>query len=267
MSNYVPSRKTIRKPVRVPGIGLHSGMLCSVPLEPASAGTGLMVNGSSLTIDAIESSTLATTVRTPLGPVGTVEHLLAALYGAGIDDVHLSVEGGEIPALDGTAGAWRPHFEATDSFPREEVEPFTIENVIEIRDGKRLIRAEPARSLTIKVDVEFPRLGAFSFEESANRWENAATARTFGFFSQREALQQRGLARGASLENTLVFDDHGEALNEGGLRTPDEIARHKWIDCLGDLALLGRRLCAHVTAVRAGHHLHHALVRRILEDA
>lgn len=244
-------------------MGLHSGSVCSVRLEPAGAGSGILLNGSPLSIDNVQSSTLATTVSTPEGPVGTIEHLLAALFGAGIDDINLWVHGGEVPILDGTAGAWRAFLKPVESTPSTAALVLDLEQVVEIVEGDSSIRAEPWPRLTICVDVDFATLGRFTFECDATRWEEAGAARTFGFMSHAETLRDRGLARGANLDNTLVFEDDGDVLNQGGLRSEDEIARHKWIDCLGDLALLGRRLNARVTAVRAGHRLHHALVRRL----
>lgn len=259
------SRKTIRSQALVEGIGLHSGAMCRVHLQPAPAGTGIQLNGTPLTIHAVESSTLATTIETQRGRVQTVEHLLAAVYAHQVDDLELTVDGGEVPVLDGSAGAWISHLSPVNSYPLAARAPLVIDQVIEIRDGASLIRVEPAPYLTIAVEVDFPLLGAFNFVSDVANWEQAAFARTFGFLEQHEALKRRGLARGATLDNTLVFDNAGIPLNQNGLRYPDEIARHKWIDCLGDLALLGQQLCAKVTAVRAGHRLHHALVRRLVD--
>jgi UDP-3-O-[3-hydroxymyristoyl] N-acetylglucosamine deacetylase len=287
---------TIVRDVEWGGVGLHTGTPVRVGLTPASADTGIVFARAATEHEAevviparhafLRASTRATTlglepgVRAGLAgrsagdasQVATVEHLLATLYALGIDNVRVHVEGSELPAMDGSAlplvvqitGAGRAELAA-------ERRTVRLRKRIEIRDGDRRIVATPSDRLEIvySIDFDHPMIGRQTFELSdldAKRFENElAGARTFGFVHEVEALRTAGLARGASLENTLVLDDRG-LLNEGGLRYPDEFVRHKVIDLLGDLALIGAPLHARIEVERGGHALHHRLVAAILED-
>jgi UDP-3-O-[3-hydroxymyristoyl] N-acetylglucosamine deacetylase len=204
--------------------------------------------------------------------IATVEHLLATLFALEIDNVRVEVDGAEIPAMDGSAA----HFvdwvrsaerERQNSTRRElaVVKPF------EIRDGDRWIRIEPADALRISYAIDFahPCIGRQSLEipyfDGAVFERDLARARTFGFADEVEELRNAGLARGGSLGNTVVLDET-RVLNSGGLRWPDEFVRHKITDLLGDLALLGASLAAHIRVEKGGHRLHHQLVRALVEE-
>lgn len=250
------SRATLEAPVERAGVGLHTGRPCRARLDPAPCGHGWTLNGAPLAALALADATLATTLATPTGPVATVEHLLAALAGRRIDDVAITIHGGEVPLLDGSAAPWavaltaRPHGGARD--------PLTLTAPIEVHDGDRHLIATPAPALHLDVTIDFPLLGRQRYAAPLTDFDRAAPARTFGFAADLQALHAAGRAHGASLDNTLAYDPHGRPLTPH--RLPDEPARHKWIDLLGDLALLGRPLTAHITAHKPGHALHHRLI-------
>ncbi len=270
---------TIAQPVEAYGLGLHSGARVGLRLEPAEGGI-VFAMACGAEIPALYASVRSGARATVLGAstssdqtVATVEHLLAVLSVLGIDSVRIHVEGPELPAFDGSA---RDFFELVSRAGRRETSikcaPIKLVAPIEIREGDRFIRAEPAEEFGFHVGIDFPHVAigrqvltcaSLSAEEFEQK---IAPARTFGFLSEVEALRAAGLAKGASFENTLVLGDQG-LLNEDGLRFEDEFVRHKTLDLLGDLALLGAPLEAFVTVEKGGHRLHHKLVEAILERA
>lgn len=254
-------RTTVRGERGWTGRGLHSGQPCKVIVSPAASGHGRRFNGRPATIEHVVDGAWCTTIDTDDGPVRTVEHLLAALAGLGIDDCDVRVQGGEVPILDGSAGPFREGLEPLEQ--KGQRDPLTLRSPVEVRDGDRWVRALPAEVPSLAVDVAYRGLGRQTFDATLGAFAAASTARTFGFLRDRTRLEKAGLAKGAALANTLVFDDSGQPINPGGLRFDDEPARHKWLDLLGDLALLGRPLQARVVAYRGGHALHHALVRAL----
>jgi len=284
-------------------VGIHSGEPVELALCPAESGSGIVFvlhprgnlgEGASnagaepveipARADAVVSTRRATTLSAPGSPPGggrgpqgpvtltTVEHLLATLYVLEIDNVRIELDGPEVPVMDGSAAAF---FALAREAGRVELETprseFEITRPLEIVDGERWIRVSPCDRLKISYAVDFDHeairrqsieldaLDAHSFEREL------AGARTFGFAHEVEALRRAGLARGGSLENTVVLSETG-VVNEGGLRWPDEFVRHKVIDLLGDLALLGGRLRAHLEVERGGHSLHHRLVRALVDE-
>ena len=295
---------TIARVVEWGGVGLHTGAPARVRLTPAPADTGIVfaraearATAGAATDDADEisiparhdflrASARATTLglepvagaEADGGPAGvgaevaTVEHLLATLYAFAIDNVRVRVEGPELPAMDGSALPLVAQLKAAGrTVLAADRRTVRLAAPIEIRDGDRSIVATPSDRLQIvySIDFDHPMIGRQRFELSgldAKRFENElAGARTFGFAHEVEALRAAGLARGASFENTLVLDERG-LLNPGGLREPDEFVRHKIIDLLGDLALIGAPLQARIEVERGGHALHHGLVAAILAE-
>jgi len=284
---------TVARRVAWSGTGLHSGEPVELALCPAAADTGIVFvslgvaeDGGDVEIPAlahaVRSTTRATTLAAPAVSVGsgcsrpdiviaTVEHLLAALYALKIDNLRIEVRGCEIPVMDGSAApfvAWiRRAGRAPLDAPRLELR---VMKSFEILDGDRWIRIEPADTLRISYAIDFshpcigrqtlelPRLDEEIFEREL------AAARTFGFVHEVEALRLAGLARGGNLDNTVVLDDAG-VRNVGGLRWPDEFVRHKIIDLIGDLALLGAPLRGHIRVERGGHALHQRLVEALID--
>ncbi len=252
-------RLTLKRGLRWRGVGLHTGRPAEVRLAPAPPGTGWRLNGGAVSVERVVGATRATTLETPRGPVLTVEHLFAALYAQGVDDAEIAVRGGEVPALGGSAAAWGTL--PLVAHPGERA-PLSLEAPVEVRADGAWIRLEPAPRLSLVVEVSFPGLAPSRFETTDPT--ECLDARTFGYLRDVPAMRRAGLAGGANLDNAIALDDAGRPLNPGGLRHPDELARHKALDLLGDLALLGRPLRARVTAHRAGHALHHALVRALI---
>jgi UDP-3-O-[3-hydroxymyristoyl] N-acetylglucosamine deacetylase len=204
--------------------------------------------------------------------VGTVEHLLAVLACRGVDNVRVEVDGPEIPVMDGSAEPFDYLIRSTGTIaqpvPRRVIRIRRPVEVVDPGDPRRRLRIEPARrfSVSYSVDFDHPVIGRQCLEVADVTptffQAELARARTFGFLAQVDALRRVGLARGASLANTVVLDDEG-VMNEGGLRWADEFVRHKLLDLLGDLALLGHPVRGHVHVERGGHGLHLALLREL----
>ncbi len=245
------------------GVGLHSGADCSAMLTPAPPEHGLRINGAAVRLDAVAGAQYATTLETASGPVSTVEHLLAALMGAGIDDVDVRIEGGEVPILDGSAAPWFSAIEPRAHGGRRWV--YVVERPLVVEGAGGRLEVTPAETLSLSVSIDFPALGPQEFSAPVSAFERVADARTFGFLPDVEPLRRRGLIAGASLENVLVFDGAGGVKNPEGARGNREPARHKWLDLLGDLALFGAPLRGAFSGSRAGHTLHHAMVRALLD--
>lgn len=268
---------TIAEPVLIRGVGLHSGVEVEVTLRPAKADTGIRFlrvdSGRSEILaspDAVRSTKRATTLaQGDEARVGTVEHLLAALYALGIHNVRVEVFGPEIPVLDGSARLLLDWIRKAGCVPlgseRREIE---IVATHEIRTPERSIRIAPPgpdSGLRIAYAIDFPhpcigrqaitlpRLDAQSFEREV------AGARTFGFVEEVEALRAAGLGAGGSFENTIILDKE-TVLNPEPLRWPDEFVRHKVLDLIGDLALFGATIHGQVEVDRGGHALHHELL-------
>jgi UDP-3-O-[3-hydroxymyristoyl] N-acetylglucosamine deacetylase len=264
-------------PVQCTGIGLHSGEPVDLTLQPAAAGTGLLfirTDGPQpvrfpARAEWVTDTTLATTLGNEDARLSTVEHLIAALRGMAIDNCTVSVSGPELPIMDGSAASFvylirQAGVRAQPRMRRRIV----IRRPIEVRDGQRSVRVVPSRDFKLSVEIDYahPSIGRQSIESLVINPETfareIAPARTFGFLRDTQRLRAIGLARGGSLANAIVLDE-SRVLNPEGLRFRDEFARHKVLDLLGDLALLGVPLQGHVTAVRGGHQLHQALVAEI----
>jgi len=274
-------QRTIAEKVTCTGIGLHTGAPVELALHPARAYSGVVFERTDTTHpteiparpDCVTSTQHATTVGRGGATIGTVEHLLAACYGLGVDNLRVEVRGPEIPVMDGSADPFvyllRQAGLFEQSAPRRVLR---VREPVEVRDGVRRIRVEPSRRLQVSYAVDFahPTIGRQqmaglalvngTFESELSR------ARTFGFLHEVEALWRAGLARGGSLENTVVLDDAG-VMNPEGLRWSDEFVRHKALDLLGDLALLGMPLVGHVHVERGGHALHQRLVAELARRA
>jgi len=273
-------QRTIAEKVSCTGVGLHSGAPTQLTLHPARAGAGVVFVrtdlGAPVEIPARSSEVVSTALATTLGrgeaAVGTVEHLLAAIYGLGIDNLRIEVDGPELPVMDGSAAPFVYLIRSAGIFEQRDARRvLRVRRKIEVADGDRRISIEPARDfrVTYAVDFDHPAirrqqlvLGPLSPE----RFEHEiSAARTFGFLREVNALWDAGFARGGSLDNTVVLDDE-RVVNPEGLRWSDEFVRHKVLDLCGDLALLGVAVCGHVRAERSGHEMHQRLVSAILSQ-
>jgi len=271
-------RKTINANVSITGIGLHSGIYTKVELHPAPAGSGITFVRADLDwmrIPASQASTTALDYATTVGKddvaVGTVEHLLSAVAACGITDLDIHIDGPEVPIVDGSALPFMHLIDAAGVRGLDaKVRVLRIDRPIEVVEGDKSIRLTPSNRLSIKYKIDFdhPAVGqqAMQFDfhhESFLR--KIAPARTFGFVRDVEKLRAAGLARGGSIENCIVLDDDG--VRNGPLRFRDEFVRHKILDLIGDLALIGRPIVGEISAYRAGHALHSRFVEQILRAA
>lgn len=265
-------QKTIRQPVSVSGIGLHSGKTVDLRIAPAPPNFGIVfhVVGHPEPIPAAPESVVDSHYATTVGRNGTriqtVEHLLAAAAGLGIDNLDITVDGAEIPATDGSAKPFVALLtaagRASQSAPRRRI---VIPHPIHVGGGGRWIQIVPSDVFRISytLDHEHPAIGTLALccvPSERMFIEDFAPARTYGFLEDLGRLRRNGLARGGSLENAVVLGQRG-VLN--GLRYRDEFVRHKILDLIGDLALLGRPVVGHVIARNAGHDLNFQLVVEI----
>jgi UDP-3-O-[3-hydroxymyristoyl] N-acetylglucosamine deacetylase len=273
-------QQTIAEKVSCTGIGLHSGAPTQLTLHPARAGAGIVFVRTDLPdpveiparSNQVSSTALATTLGHGDATVATVEHLMAALYGLGIDNVRVEVDGPELPVMDGSSAPFVYLIRSAGVFTqRARRSLLRIRKPVEVVDGARSIRIEPARDfrVTYAVDFEHPAIRrqqlALAPLDADGFEREISAARTFGFLREVEALWDAGFARGGSLDNTVVLDDE-KVVNAEGLRWPDEFVRHKVLDLCGDLALLGAAVQGHVHVERGGHFLHQKLVEAILAE-
>jgi UDP-3-O-[3-hydroxymyristoyl] N-acetylglucosamine deacetylase len=273
-----PAQATLARAAECRGVGLHTGKPASVTLLPAPAGHGVRFVRRDLpsapqlpaTLDQVGATHLATSLGSGDHAVGTVEHLLAALYAAGIDNLLIQSDGPELPILDGSARPWCRLIDETGRLEQASAAALTrVVRPVEVRSGERSVRLSPCSELVIDARVTFdhPRIGTQRLEfRLADFRDELSWARTFGFLDQVEALREAGYARGGSLDNAVVFTPEGGVLNPEGLRAPDEPLRHKLLDMVGDLALLGTRLHARVEADRPGHGMTLAVLRALQAD-
>ncbi|MFZ5875915.1 MAG: UDP-3-O-acyl-N-acetylglucosamine deacetylase [Nitrospirota bacterium] len=263
-------QQTIQHPVRCEGVGLHSGQPVSVWLHPADPDTGIRFVKKTATgdtwlhasIDEVSQTRLATSLGQGESIVHTVEHLLAAISGMGVDNIVVEVTASEIPIMDGSA---KPFVEAIveAGIVRQSAarSVMVITKAFEVRDGDGWIAAKPSSRLEIHNTVEYDHAAigrqVFAYQDNgpADFAATLAPARTFGFLRDVEHLKAAGYILGGSLANAVVVGPSG-VLNPEGLRWSDEFVRHKTLDLVGDLMLLGTALRGRITAYKAGHRLH-----------
>ena len=272
----MPAQQTLRCAATASGVGVHSGVRCRVTLEPAPPEHGLRIvradhpGATPVPIDvcAVVDSRLATVLGGDGWRVATVEHLLAALRALGVDNALLAVEGPEIPVLDGSALPWVELLRDTgllhQDTPRKTL---VLRREIAVADGARAARLAPCATLRLEASIHYPHPSIGS-QKRASDVESFATdiapARTYGFLHEVEAMRAAGLGRGGSLDNAVVYGPEGP-LNPGGLRFPDEPVRHKLLDMVGDLALVGMPVRGCFSAHLPGHALNARLVRALLD--
>ena len=266
---------TLKTSFELSGVGLHLGREAKVKVMPAQAGAGryfVRVDLPDLPViparvDAVGQTTLSTELQVGAAKVRTVEHLLASLVGCHVDDARIEIDGSELPLLDGSAQNWCEAIAKAGIVNRDASTSITPSEPIWIRDGDRFVAALPAPQTRLTYGIDFP------YEAIGNQWHSwcpeedfataIAPARTFGFAEQIEQLQQAGLIKGGNLENALVCSDRGWV--NPPLRFTNEPARHKLLDLVGDLSLLGKLPTAHIIAYKASHKLHVQLAKKLTE--
>jgi UDP-3-O-[3-hydroxymyristoyl] N-acetylglucosamine deacetylase len=273
----MPYQLTIQRPVETEGIGLHTAVHCRMRLVPAPANTGIVfrrVDLDNFEIEAHVRNVARVSYATSLMRQGvllsTTEHVLAALYSCGVDNVYVELDALELPILDGSAKPFIDLLERAGTRRlRRQRRYIRVVKPLEFSDGDRRIGIYPADEFRVHcfVDYDHASVGPQEVEMVVDRESfsrELAPARTFGFVKDFQELKAMGLIRGGSLENAIVLDD--KKIMNGPLRFPDEFGRHKALDLIGDLALVGRPLKARVVAHKAGHALHTQLVTRLLAD-
>src|SRR5262249_16675574 len=270
--------QTIAFPVEFSGVGLHTGENAALRILPAPAGKGIVFRRVDLDnfelradVATVARVAYATTLMSRGVWISTVEHLLSALYGVGIDNAYIELDNFEVPILDGSA---LPFTEAiaragiNEQHRRRQYIRITKEFVL--HDGDKTIGIYPSNHFALQYDIDFPHplIGRQRIDvrfTGTNYADFIAPARTFGFYHEVEKLQAGGLIRGGSLENAIVLTETG-MLNNTSLRFPDEFVRHKTLDLLGDFALIGQPVLGRLVADRGGHALHTRFVAELLES-
>ena len=274
----MPFQLTIQRPVETEGIGLHTAVPCRLRLVPAPADTGIVFRRTDLDNFEIEAHvrnvarvSYATSLMRQGVLLSTTEHVLAALYSCGVDNVYVELDALELPILDGSAKPFIDLLARAGTRRLRRLRRYIrVVKPLEFSDGDRRIGIYPAGEFRVEcyVDYDHPSVGPQEVELSVDRESfsrELAPARTFGFVKDFQGLKAMGLIRGGSMDNAIVLDDR--KIMNGPLRFPDEFGRHKALDLIGDLALLGRPLKARVVAHKAGHALHTQLVTRLLADS
>lgn len=271
------AEQTIRSAVECQGVGLHSGAPVCLRIVPAACGTGIVFRRTDLDgfeIEAVSRNVARVSYATSLMKKGvlisTTEHLLSAFIGTGIDNAIVELDNLELPILDGSALPFVQMIEAAGI--RRQRRPRTylrLRHSLELREGSKFIAIYPSDTYSVAYTIDFPHvlIGRQSFEvdlSDGNYLEQIAPARTFGSRADEQALRNMGLIRGASRDNCIVLTPNG--IENPPLRFGDEFVRHKVLDLIGDLALVGKRILGRVVADRAGHAMHAALVSRLLRD-
>ena len=271
-------QQTLRDKVTFSGIGLHTGKEITLTLRPAEAGTGIVFHrvdlSPAVSIEARSANVVNTRLSTTIGcgaaSVSTIEHLMAALYSCGVDNVHADINGPEVPIMDGSAAPFVKGIVKVGCKEQSKARKYlVVKKPVSVVEGDKRAAIIPSRHYKISFDMQFAhpavksqsRSMTFSQECFADEY---AGARTFGFLAEVETMKAHGLALGGSLDNAVVIGDHG-VLNPGGLRFQDEFVRHKILDSVGDLSLAGHRLIGHVKAAKSGHDLNHKLVTELLK--
>jgi len=273
------NQRTLKSAIRTTGVGLHTGARVELNLRPAAPDTGIVFHRVDLaqpvTIPAraefVGDTRLSSTLKLDGASVSTVEHLMSALAGLGIDNLHVDVAGPELPIMDGSAFPFVFLLQSAGIVEQPAVKRYLrVDGPVEVRDGDKWARFEPFAGFRLDFTIDFPhpvfgtenRHVVVDFAEHSYVKE-VARARTFGFMQDVEALRAAGLALGGSLHNAIVLDDT-RVLNTEGLRFDNEFVRHKVLDAIGDLYLLGHPLIGQYTAFKPGHALNNALARALL---
>ncbi|SDK76183.1 UDP-3-O-[3-hydroxymyristoyl] N-acetylglucosamine deacetylase [Maridesulfovibrio ferrireducens] len=271
---------TIQKTVRCKGIGLHSGKQVEIVLRPAVEDTGILFSlhtgvGSSFITpnpDLVVATGLATTLGNGKDSVSTVEHLLAAVRGMGIDNIHIEVRGNELPIMDGSAGPFVYLLRQAEVMELSKARRvMAVTKAINFEQDGKYVRAYPHDGFAIDYTIDFdhPQIGrqTLSLEITPDVFvDELAKARTFGFLKEVEYLHANGLALGGSLDNAVVLDDYG-ILNEDGLRFVDEFVRHKILDFIGDMAVMEVPLQGRFEIFASGHALNNSFLKYLYANA
>lgn len=279
-------QRTIKNLTRAVGVGLHSGQRVEMTLRPAQPDTGIVFRRVDLpqavdipvSAEAVTDTRMASTISMGDAKVHTVEHLMSACAGLGIDNLYIDITAEEVPILDGSAASFVYLLQSAGVVKQASARRFLrVLKPVEVRQGQgeqeKWARLEPFHGFALEFGIEFNHPAVDStgqrvlFDLSTGSYaRDIARARTFGFTKDVEMMRANGLALGGGLDNAIVMDDY-KVLNAGGLRYDDEFVKHKILDAIGDLYLLGKPLLARYRAFRSGHALNNLLLRELLRDA
>ena len=271
-------QRTIKQAVEVIGIGLHKGEPIKLRLEPLSADAGIVFYREDLAMSiplspsAVIDTRMATVIGSEKGFISTIEHFLSAIYAYGIDNLRVVVNGNEMPIMDGSSISFcllldEAGIQKLDA-PKKII---LVKKPIEIKEGKKFVRLLPSTVATFDFKIKFdhPVIGEQSEKflfSTANFIEEIARARTFGFAKDIQYLQSQNLALGASLQNAIGLDDY-KVLNPEGLRFDNEFARHKILDAMGDMMVIGHNVLGKYESFAGSHNLNYQLTSKLLSDA
>jgi UDP-3-O-[3-hydroxymyristoyl] N-acetylglucosamine deacetylase len=272
-------QRTLKTTIKTTGVGLHTGARVEIVLRPAAPDTGIVFHRVDLTVpvtlpaDALHvgDTRLSSTLTHDGASISTVEHLMSALAGLGVDNLHVDVAGPEIPILDGSAGPFVFLLQSAGIVEQEAPKHYLrILSPVEVKDGDKWARFEAYNGFKLDFTIDFPHPMFGSENRNVvidfalhSYVKEVARARTFGFMQEVEAMRAAGLGLGGSLQNAIVLDEFS-VLNSEGLRYDNEFVKHKVLDAIGDLYLLGHPLIGQYTAFKSGHGLNNAVARALL---
>jgi UDP-3-O-[3-hydroxymyristoyl] N-acetylglucosamine deacetylase len=274
-------QRTLKSLIRATGVGLHSGAKVTMTLRPAAPDTGVVFRRVDLPTPVglradpyrVGDTQLASCLERDGVKIGTVEHLMSALAGLGVDNAYVDVDAAELPIMDGSAAPFVYLLQSAGIEEQAAAKKFVrVKKPVEVKEGDKWARLEPYQGFRLSFSIVFQHpvmrnsgtTVSIDFAEHSYV-KDVARARTFGFMQDVEAMQSMGLALGGSLDNAIVMDEY-RVLNQDGLRVPDEFVRHKVLDAVGDLYLLGHPLLAAFSAHKSGHALNNQLLRALLAD-
>lgn len=274
-------QRTLQNPIRCNGVGLHTGKQIHLAILPAPADTGIIYRRVDLsppveiraTPQSVGETTLSTCLIKDEVRVSTVEHLMSAMAGLGVDNAIVELNSAEIPIMDGSADPFVFLLQSAGIVELDAPKRFVrVLKEVEIRDGDKLARLSPFEGFKLNFSIEFNHPVFKDLRPQAEIdfstqvfVKEVSRARTFGFMHEIEYLRSKGLARGGSMDNAIVVGDY-RILNEGGLRFEDEFVKHKVLDAIGDLYMLGHGLLAEFTAHKSGHALNNRVLRKLMEQ-
>ncbi len=274
-------QRTLKKAISATGVGLHHGEKVTLTLRPAAVNTGIIFKRVDLpqpneilaSPSAVQDTRMCSALEAHGARVATVEHIMSALAGLGIDNIYIEVNASEIPILDGSSGPFIFLLQEAGIAEQAAAKKFIrIKKVVEVIDGDKWVRFDPYHGFKVDFTIQFNHP---VFEDSGSHVKidfaadsyikEISRARTFGFMHEVEYLRSNGLARGGSLDNAIVLDEY-RVLNVDGLRYDDEFVKHKILDAIGDLYMLGHPILGAFSAYKSGHALNNQLIRALMQD-
>ena len=275
-------QRTLKKAISATGVGLHNGEKVTLTLRPAAVDTGIVFKRVDLpqpneilaTPSAVHDTRMCSALEANGVRVATVEHIMSALAGLGVDNVYIDIDAAEIPIMDGSSGPFVFLLQEAGLLEQDAAKKFIrVKKIVEVVEGDKWVRFEPYHGFKVDFTIDFNHP---VFEQSGNNVKidfavdsyikEISRARTFGFMHEVEYLRSNGLARGGSLDNAIVLDEY-RVLNTDGLRYDDEFVKHKALDAIGDLYMLGHPILGAFQAYKSGHALNNKLLRALLADA